>query len=146
MKVLLIKDVPKIGKRHDVKEVNDGYAVNFLFPQKLAEPATPKRIAEVSRMKQNMEIEREIKDDLLAKNLKALQDVVITLRKKTNESGHLFSGIQKSELVDELGKQKVDLSEEVIVLDKPIKELGEFSIPVELKGKKSFFKLVVIKE
>ncbi len=146
MKVLLIKDVPKIGKRHDVKEVNDGYAVNFLFPQKLAEPATSKRIAEVARMKQNVEIQREIKDDLLLKNLKALQDVVITLKKKTNESGHLFSGIQKSELVEELHKRKVDLTEDVIVLGKPVKELGEFEIPVELKGKKSFFKLIVAKE
>src|SRR6187551_2975727 len=99
MKVILIKDIPKIGKRHDVKEISDGYAVNFLFPKKLAEPATPKRMAEIAKMKQNVEIQKEIRDDLLIKNLNALKDVTISLKKKTNESGHLFSGIQKAELV-----------------------------------------------
>lgn len=146
MKVILKKDVPKIGKKYDIKEVNDGYAHNFLLPQKLAEPATPKRVAEVMQMKQNVSIQKEIKDDLLVKNLTALKDVTITIKKKTNDTGHLFSGIQKAELVTELHKKKVDLIETAIEIDKPIKELGTFQIPVELRGKKSHFTLVVERE
>ena len=47
MKVIFLQDVPRVGKRHDIKEVNDGYAMNFLFPRKLAELATSKAIAEL---------------------------------------------------------------------------------------------------
>lgn len=146
MKVIFIKDVPKLGRKYDIKEVNEGYARNFLFPQKLAEPATPKRIAEVAQMEQNVRIEKEIRDDLLGKNLAALKDVSITLVKKTNDSGSLFSGIQKSELVEALAKKKVELVEDAIALDKPIKELGTFEIPVSMRGKKSSFTLIVQKE
>lgn len=146
MKVILTKDLPKIGRKYDIKEVNDGYAHNFLLPQKLAEPATPKRVAEVMQMKQNVSIQKEIKDDLLVKNLNALKEVTIMLKKKTNDTGMLFSGIQKAELVAELAKKKVELIEDAIVIDKPIKELGTIQIPVELRGKKSHFTLIVERE
>ncbi len=46
MRVIFLQDVPRVGKRHDIKEVNDGYAVNFLFPHKLAEPATAKAVSD----------------------------------------------------------------------------------------------------
>ena len=51
MKVIFLKDVPRVGKRNDIKEVNDGYAVNFLFPRKLAEMATPSAINELEKRK-----------------------------------------------------------------------------------------------
>ena len=47
MKIIFLQDVPKVGKRHDVKEINDGYAMNFLLPRKLAVPATASAIAEL---------------------------------------------------------------------------------------------------
>ncbi len=145
MKIVLLKDVPKIGRKYDVKDVNDGYAINFLFPKKLAEPATPKLLAQVEKMKNSIRVGKEIQEDLLKKNLSALKDVTITIKKKTNENGSLFSGIKKEEIIEELRKQHVDLSEESIQLEKPIKELGEFEIPVEIKGKKGKFKLLVVK-
>ncbi len=49
MKVIFLKDVARVGKKHDVKEVNGGYATNFLFPRKLAEPATPKSMADLEK-------------------------------------------------------------------------------------------------
>lgn len=145
MKIVLLKDVAKIGRKYDVKDVNEGYAINFLFPKKLAEPATPKLLAEVEKMKSAIRVGKEIQEDLLKKNLSMLKDIMITIKKKTNESGSLFSGLKKEELVEELRKQHVDLSEEAIQLEKPIKELGVFEIPVELKGKKGKFKLIVLK-
>ena len=58
MKVIFLKDVPRVGKKYDIKEINDGYAMNFLFPQKLAEIATPSAIANLEKRQKNIEIER----------------------------------------------------------------------------------------
>ncbi|MDQ5954254.1 MAG: large subunit ribosomal protein [Patescibacteria group bacterium] len=100
MKVIFLHDVPRVGKKNDIKEVNDGYALNFLIPRKLVDRATEKSV-------QNLEL-------------------------------------RKKEIVETMSKEhKAQLSEEFIVLDKPIKELGEFDIPVEIKGKKSSFKLII---
>ena len=95
MKVIFLQDVPRVGKRHDIKEVNDGYAMNFLFARKLAEPATPKAIAELEKRKKNIEIEREVQEDLLMKNLEEIKDKVLNMKAKADEKGHLFSGIHK---------------------------------------------------
>jgi len=146
MKVIFLQDVPRVGKRHDIKEVNDGYAMNFLFARKLAEPATPKAIAELEKRKKNIEIEREVQEDLLMKNLEEIKDKVLNMKAKADEKGHLFSGIHKKEIAEEMKKQNhADISEEFIVLEKPIKEIGEHKIPIAIKDKKSSFKLIIEK-
>jgi large subunit ribosomal protein L9 len=146
MKVIFLKDVPRVGKRHDVKEISDGYAVNFLFPRKLAEPATPKAISELEKRKQNIEIEREVQDNLLLKNLEEIRGKSVTIKGKANEKGSLFSAIHKKEILDAMKKEhNADINEEFIILDKPIKELGDHEIPISIKGKKSSFILKVEK-
>jgi len=146
MRVIFLQDVPRVGKRHDIKEANGGYAMNFLFPRKLAELATPKAIILLEKRKKNIEIEREVQEDLLLKNLEEIKGKAITIKGKANEQGHLFSAIHKKEIIEEMKKQQhADIAEEFIVLEKPIKEVGEFEIPIEIKGKKSSFKLVVEK-
>ena len=146
MKVIFLQDVARVGKKYDVKEINGGYAVNFLFPRKLAEPATPKAIVELEKRKKTIEIEREVQEELLMKNLEEIKDKVVTIKAKADEKGHLFSGIKNKEIVEEMHKQQhAEIAEEFIVLEKPIKEVGEFDIPIEIKGKKSSFKLIVEK-
>ena len=144
MKVIFLQDVPRVGKRYDIKEINGGYAMNFLFPRKLAEPATPQAIAELEKRKKNIAIEREVQEDLLMKNLEEIKGKIIKIQGKANEKGNLFSAIHKKEIVEEMKKQHhADISEEFIVLEKPIKEIGEFEVPIEIKGKKSSFQLIV---
>ena len=144
MRVIFLQDVPRVGKRYDIKEINGGYAMNFLFPRKLAEPATPQAIAELEKRKKNIAIEREVQEDLLMKNLEEIKGKIIKIQGKANEKGNLFSAIHKKEIVEEMKKQHhADISEEFIVLEKPIKEIGEFEVPIEIKGKKSSFQLIV---
>jgi large subunit ribosomal protein L9 len=146
MKIIFLQDVPKVGKRHDVKEINDGYAMNFLLPRKLATPATPTAIAELDKRKKNIEIERGVQESLLLKSLEEIKGKIIKIKGKANEKGSLFKAIHKKEIVEEMQKQhRADISEEFIVLEKPIKEVGEFEIPIEIKHKKSSFKLVIEK-
>jgi large subunit ribosomal protein L9 len=144
MKVIFLKDVPKVGKRHDIKEVNDGYASNFLFPMKLAEKATPQSILNLERRQKEIKIERAIQEELLIKNLEEIKGKVITISGKANEKGSLFSAIHKKEIIDLMKKEhRADIDEDCILLPKPIKELGEFEIPITIKNKKSSFKLIV---
>src|SRR3989338_9642494 len=144
MKVIFLQDVIRVGNRHDIKEVNDGYAMNFLFPRKLAERATPKAIAEMERRKQNIAIERRVQEDLLLKNLEEIKGKVAHIKAKADEKGHLFSKIHNKDIVDEMKREHhADINEEFITLEKPIKEIGEHDIPIVIKGKKSSFKLII---
>jgi large subunit ribosomal protein L9 len=146
MRVIFLRDVPRVGKRHDIREINDGYVMNFLIPRKLAEVATPKAIADLEKRKKNIEIEREVQEDLLMKNLEEIKGKILIIKAKADEKGHLFSGIHKKEMIEEMKKQNhADISEEFIALEKPVKEIGEHEIPIIIKNKKSSFKLVVEK-
>ena len=145
MKVILLKDVPKIGRKFDIKEVSSGYAQNLLIPKGLAVIATPQAIknSEIERMK--IEGERKVMENLIAKNIKNLNDVTIEIHGKANEKGHLFAGIHKPELVSEIKIQtELDLDPEFIDLDQPIKQLGEYTIAVK-KGNHSAKMKVIVK-
>ncbi|MEI8270473.1 MAG: 50S ribosomal protein L9 [bacterium] len=147
MKVIFLKDVPRVAKRHDIKEISDGYAVNFLFPRGLAKMANIQNLAELERNQKEVSIKREVQEGLLLKNLEEIKGIVLTMKGKANEKGHLFSAIHKKELVEAIQKEKhVEIDEDFIVLDKPVKEIGDFEIPVVIKGKHSFFKLKVLAE
>ncbi len=144
MKVIFLNDVPRVGKKYDVKEVNDGYATNFLLPRKLAIMATPKSIAELDRSKKEISVQREIQEDLLLKNLEEIKGKVITIKSRANDKGSLFSSIHKKEIADTMKKEhRADIGEDFIVLEKPIKETGEYDIPVSIKNKQTTFKLIV---
>ncbi len=147
MKVILLKDIPKLGKRLEVKEVNDGYARNYLFPNKLAKDATASALKEIETMKETVAVEKRVQTDLLRKNMKELAEVTLILVGKANDQGHLFSSIHAKDLVLGLKENAhVDLAEEFIVLDKPIKELGDYTIPVAVKDIKGSFALRVLRD
>ena len=140
MKIILKKDVANVGKKHDIKNVSDGHALNFLIPQGLAIVATPAQIKSVEALKLVEETERKIKEDLLGKNLKAVGAIKIEIIEKANDKGHLFSGIHKEKISEEIKKQThLDISPEFITLDKPLKEVGEHKVTVSVSGKTTQF-------
>lgn len=144
MKVIFLKDVPRVGKRHEMKNIADGYVKNFLLPKGLVEIATDKATARLNLQKTTEEEEKKIRENLLTKNVGELGGVVITIKEKANEKGHLFAGIKNTELTVALKKQtRIDLDPEAISLTKPIREVGEFDVPVSIHGKKGSFKVVV---
>ena len=146
MKVIFLNNVPRVGRKNEVKEVNSGYAANFLFPKKLAEMATPKAVAELERRQNEVVVAREIQEKLLLKSLEEIKGKVVIIEGKANEKGNLFSAIHKKEISEAMKKEhKADIGEEFIDIEKPIKEIGEFEIPVKIQNKKSSFKLIIKK-
>ncbi|RJQ30949.1 50S ribosomal protein L9 [Candidatus Parcubacteria bacterium] len=129
MKVILLQDVPGIGRKYEVKSVSDGYARNFLFPRKLAEIATPATIASVERNKKKAEEEREVQKDILEKNLKSLEGLRLQIKEKANEKGHLFSIVRAEEISKTLRESHhVEIPAKLIEIEKPIKEMGEHRV------------------
>ncbi len=144
MKVILLKSVPKIGKKYDVLNVSSGFAMNSLFPSGFAEMATEKGLARIKALKATEEAEIKIREDLLLKNLGDMASASIVIEGKANEKGHLFAGLHKAEIIHALKSQAhIDVTEEYIVLDKAIKEVGEHKIEVKVQDKTAEFTLVV---
>lgn len=144
MKVILLKDVPKIGKKYDIKNVADGYALNLLIPKKLAIPGTNEAIKNIELIKSKDEGEKKVQEELLAKSLKELEKASIVIIEKANEKGHLFAGIHKEELAKEIEKQtRVNVSPSFIDLEHPIKEIGEHTVVINALGKKASVNITV---
>lgn len=147
MKIILLKDVPKVGRRYETKDVSEGYAANLLIPRGLAIAATASAMKSIELEKAKTEGEQRIHDDLLMKNIATLDGKVVTLKLKVNEKGHLFAGIHKAEILPELEKQAaVQVNADNIILEKPIKEAGDHTIEVRGVGKSAKFTLRIEKK
>ena len=144
MKVILLKDVPRLGKRLDVKEVSDGHAVNFLFPRKLAEPATPAKVREIEGKRAAREGERALAENLLERAVRAVDCARFVLKVRANEQGHLFVGIHADAVARAIqNAERTPIGEENIVLEHPIKGIGEYSIPITAGKAKATITFVV---
>lgn len=144
MKIVLTKDVKGVGKKHDVKTVADGFALNNLIPNGTAVVATPSVMARIELIKKQEDAERKIKEDLLAKNLKSIHNAVIEVSVGANDKGHLFAGLHAADIAPLVkAETEIDILPEFIKLDKPIKEVGEHQIDVKVQGQSATFTLKV---
>lgn len=145
MKVILLKDISKIGHKYDIKNVSDGYAANFLFPKGLAKQATPQALQEVEAIREKVEAERKLAEDLLLKNLEDANNIRIETEQKVNEKGHLFAAIHEEEISGLIKEQSgLDIPASYIDIENPIKEAGEHKIGVKIQGKRAELTLVVL--
>lgn len=144
MKVILLQEIPKLGHKNEVKNVADGYARNFLFPRKLAKPATEAALKILEEQKAREERERSIeyqKYKALAEKLKSL---TLTFKVKIGEKGRAFGSVTAVKIRDALKKQGIEAEKEWIELDEPFKTAGEYAVKIKLpQGLKGEIKIVV---
>lgn len=142
MKIILLKDIPKVGKRYDTKDISDGYALNLLIPKGLAVAATADVVKRIELEKARDEGEKKVHQELLIKNLSELEGKTVSMVEKANDKGHLFAAVHKLEVVSAIQRQtRLQIDAEYIALDKPIKEVGTHEITVKAAGKSIRFNL-----
>jgi large subunit ribosomal protein L9 len=132
MEVILREDVDKLGTRGQLVKVASGYARNFLLPKRLAVAATEsnKKIVEQERQ---AHLRREAKVVGEAGDLaKLMAAVVVTISQKAGENGQLFGSVTTKDIAEALEAQGYTIERRKIVLDEPIKSLGEFKVPLRL--------------
>jgi len=131
MKVILTKDVKGVGHAYDMVDAADGYALNFLIPKKLAVAATPSAVRD-AEMHRKQTVDRSLLDAaLVAQNIASLAEARIVIKAKANEKGHLYDAVGTNDILKAAKEQAhVELPLDALRLEKPIKELGVFDIPV----------------
>ena len=145
MKVIFLKDLAKIGQKGHVKEVNDGYALNFLIAQGYAIQATPDRLAAHEKTQSANTAMRAANDAKLAAELKKLDGKKVVIKAKANEQGHLFKGVKKGDVADALAEfASFPITEPMINgLGAVIKEAGEHVIHVVGAGVDAAVSIVI---
>ena len=133
MKLILLEDVKSVGKKGDIVNKNDGYALNYLIPKKLAVEATKanmndlelKKKAEEKRKKEELEEAKKIAEQL--------NDKVVKVSVKAGENGKVFGSVTNKEIADALAKQTgMDIDKKKISFDAPIKMVGRRIVKIKL--------------
>ena len=130
MKVILLQDVLKLGKKFEVKEVADGYAQNHLIPEGMAKPATKEALEWLEMQK---ELAEKAAEESLQKSqgmASQLDDMEVNLAVKVGEEGQLFESINAQKITERLKEMGYDVRRSQVKLEEPIKELGEFPVKI----------------
>ena len=132
MRVLLLKDVYKLGHAGDIKKVADGYGRNFLIPQRLATLATAAAVKQAETLRQNAAITRSKLNAELAGVAEKLNGLVLTFAVKAGDTGKLYGSVTTGQITDEIKKVSGLEIERRNVGHQPLREIGEFKVPVRL--------------
>ena len=132
MQVILLENVPSLGKPGDLVKVSDGYGRNYLIPQKKAILATEKSLKMIEHQRREVQhrLEKGKKDaEKLGQQIEKLS---CTFAKTVGESGKLFGSVTSMEIESFLKENGIDVDRKKILLEEPIKNLGIFTIPIKL--------------
>lgn len=133
MKVILLKDVRGVGQHGDVKDVADGYAINKLFPQKLAEVATPDKVAQLEAQAAARAAARQKEEEQLDAKVASLRGKTVSIQARATDKGGLFKSVAVADIAKAIrAEHSLEVPDDAIVITEPIKTLGEHI--VQLKG------------
>ncbi|OGG55952.1 50S ribosomal protein L9 [Candidatus Kaiserbacteria bacterium RIFCSPHIGHO2_02_FULL_55_20] len=137
MKVIFLKDVAKVGQHGTMKDVADGYALNFLIPQGLAVQATPDKVAAHLAAQKREGEAKEQHNKAITEAVHSLNGARVEMTARATEKGGLFKSITAADIVKAIQEQKrVSIPVETIALAKPLKEVGEHPIHIAFEKAK----------
>lgn len=147
MKVILKQDVEKLGRKGDIVNVADGYGRNYLIPRKLALEVTPKNVKMIEIEQQALKKKRE-KEALASQSLiQKLNQVTLTFQRRSGEKDVIFGSVSASDIKEELDKLGFEVDKKKILLDEPLKRMGEFTVQVKVYHEdRAALKVFVVKE
>ena len=131
MKVILLKDLKGKGKKGDIIEINNGYAMNYLIPQGIAKPGTATNLNEAHQAKQSQAYHDEQNRLKAIETKSKLEKIVLTIKVKCGSTGKVFGSVTNKEISEELSKLGYDVDKKKIITD-TIKTTGLFEINIKL--------------
>jgi large subunit ribosomal protein L9 len=135
MRIILIKEVERIGKAGEIKDVRAGYALNFLFPNNLAIPATPHNIEKIKREQIEQKRKEETRLKKINTMLAKLREETLEIKKKVGKDGRIFGAVTSKDIYLLLQKKGFDsLPKKAIRLKYNIHHVGEYSFYLSLPG------------
>jgi len=144
MKIILKQDFDELGLAGDIVKVSNGYARNFLIPKDIALEASKQNIKFMETQKKKIEVKRLKAKEDAEKISEKITGTVITVKQKVGEEGKLYGSVTTMDIAEELEKKGIGVDRRKVVLDKPIKNLGDYDIPIKLyPGVTGSIKLVV---
>jgi large subunit ribosomal protein L9 len=145
MKVIMLKDVGKVGQRGKVIEVSDGYALNFLIPQGAAEQATADKV-KAYQAREKVESENRAKEQAkLQAVIQSMNNQKIELKARATEKGGLFKSITAGDIVKSIKEQKgVTIAADSVELEKPLKTTGDHILKIRAAGAESQITFVIM--
>jgi large subunit ribosomal protein L9 len=146
MKVILLKDVAKIGRRSQIVEVPDGYARNQLIPKGMAQSATPENMKRIDKMKAAADASSEAGASRFETAVTALREKVVQIEVDVNEKGHAFKAVHENDVAAAAKEVGINIEESMINISSPVKAVGEFEIELVNDGQKAKFTIEVVKK
>ncbi len=132
MKVILLTDIPKLGKSGDTVEVKDGYARNFLIPKKLALSATPLNV-KLIQQKREQELKKEkAEKEKMNKLAEQISKFSCTISARAGEEDKLFGEITNKNIAESLAAEGLEIDKKKIEIEQPIRKLGVYNVKVKL--------------
>ncbi len=132
MKVILKQDVENVGRKGDIVTVAAGFGRNFLLPRKLALAVSPSNMKmigiEQTALKKKVEQERLSFQDLIQR----LNQVTLSFVRKAGEKDHIFGSVSAGDIKEAMDKLGFDIDKKKIVLDEPLKRLGNYNVPIKI--------------
>ncbi len=132
MKVILTNDVPKLGKSGDLKVVADGFATNYLIPQKLAVPAAGGAYRAWQHDIASREVKRRRERDEAEVASTRISSTTLTMGVKVGEGGKLYGSITAKDIADALGRRGIAVDRHKVDLEEPLKSLGTYKVAVKV--------------
>ena len=132
MNIILLDHIEKVGAKHEVVKVKDGYGRNYLLPSKLAIEATSANRAVIEQMKASAvrkSAKEKVEAESLATTLSALE---LVFERKVGENDHLFGSVTSGDIAHQLETQGFTIDRRKISLEDPLKTIGEYHVPVKL--------------
>lgn len=147
MKIILQKDVRNVGKKGEIKEVNDGYARNYLLPNGLGLSATGQNLSTQKKLSNAQQSKQEKQKKLAWENAEKLPKLHLQIKVVADEHGSLYKSISAKFLAAELKKTGYDLEAKQIIIENAFKKAGTYLVKVQLLEKlESFFNITLIPE
>jgi len=144
MKVLMLKDVSGIGNRGQVKEVKQGYAINYLIPNKLAVAADMKVVNNFNAVLQAKKDREIVHEELAKKTISEIKGKSVTVKAKSSEKGHLFKAVHAEEIAKAFASQnQIQIDATWLPKGFSIKEVGQSDVTLKKFGMKADIKIYI---